>query len=129
MRKSRVLLAGVAVAAAAAGTSAFTGSNTMPTPTHLGYGEITATGATITQIHYTPNGTDASNIDSVVFTTTTDISGQVATMTLKSGGSVIATYTPCALSAYSVTMTITCDTSGSARTFQDFDAVGLTIGQ
>ena len=55
MRKSRVLLAGVAVAAAAAATSAFTAGNTFQAgvqDTVAGYGEATVSGANITAIHY-----------------------------------------------------------------------------
>ena len=48
MRKSRVLLAGVAVAAVAAATSAFTASNTFTGGSQtaiVGYGETTVSGA------------------------------------------------------------------------------------
>ena len=133
MRKSRVLLAGVAVAAAAAATSAFTASNTLPSTNNtIGYGQVTVTGATINNIHYVPNATDSTNIDSVVFTSTTDVTGQTAIMTLKN--TVATVETPTANSPYSCVVagtagsqTITCDTSATTLTYADFDAVGLTI--
>ena len=64
MRKSRVLLAGAAVAAAAVTTSAFTAGNTF-TGVHntiVGYGEATVTGANITAIDYNRDDTDESKL-------------------------------------------------------------------
>jgi hypothetical protein len=136
MRKSRVLLAGVAVAAAAAATSAFTAGNTLPADTIVGYGQLHVTGATITNVHYVSNATDATNIDAVEFTSTDDITGQTVTMTLKN--TVASTETPTANSPYSCTvktayaagsMVLTCDTSAHTLTFADFDLVGLTVSQ
>jgi hypothetical protein len=136
MRKSRVLLAGVAVAAAAAATSAFTASNTLPADSVVGYGELHVTGATITNVHYVPNATDATNIDAVEFTSSTDVTGQTAVMTLKN--TVLAVETPTANSPYSCSvktawaagsMVLTCDTSAHTLTFADFDLVGLSITQ
>ena len=71
MRKSRVLLAGVAVAAAGAATSAFTASNdfTAVATDVAGYGQVAVTGATVTNIDYTPVARTISKLDSVVFTT------------------------------------------------------------
>jgi hypothetical protein len=136
MRKSRVLLAGVAVAAAAAATSAFTAGNTLPADTIVGYGQLHVTGATITNVHYVSNATDATNIDAVEFTSADDITGQTVTMTLKN--TVASTETPTANSPYSCTvktayaagsMVLTCDTSAHTLTFADFDLVGLTVSQ
>ena len=144
MRKSRVLLAGVAVAAAAAATTAFTDSNTMPTTKlHAGYGSVAATGANVTDIHYTVNATDKSVVDAIVFTTDTDISGELATLTLKhldTSATPVEVATPnypmdCAAPAAdagnngsaSDKWTITCDTTGHTLNFADFDYVGLTV--
>jgi hypothetical protein len=136
MRKSRVLLAGVAVAAAAAATSAFTASNTLPATSVVGYGEVAVTGATITNVHYVPNATDSTNIDAVEFTSSTDVTGQTVIMTLKN--TVSSTETPTANSPYSCavktayasgSMVLTCDTSAHVLTFADFDLVGLTVTQ
>ena len=98
MRKSRVLLAGVAVAAAAAATSAFTNSNTVP-PSVAGYGQAAVTGAVVTNTHFVSNTADPTILDSVEFTTSTHLTGTyTATLTFRtgvdasdsSGGTVIA---------------------------------------
>ena len=128
MRKSRVLLAGVVVAAAAAATSAFTASNTVPASV-AGYGEGAITGAIVTDIHYVQNAADSTNLDSVVFTTSTDVTGRTATMTLKKTGAVVGTPYGCVIAGTVGTQTITCDTTGSTRKFEDFDSVGLTVLQ
>ena len=136
MRKSRVLLAGVAVAAAAAATSAFTASNTLPATSIVGYGEVAVTGAHISTVHYVTSTTDASVITAVEFTSTDDVTGQTAIMTLKN--KVASTETPTANSPYSCgvktawatsSMVLTCDTSAHTLTFADFDLVGLSITQ
>ena len=72
MRKSRVLLAGVALAAAGAATSAFTTSNTVTVDNNVaGYVATSVSGATVTNIAYTPNAADQAKLDKVVFTTRT----------------------------------------------------------
>jgi hypothetical protein len=135
MRKSRVLLAGVAVAAAAAATSAFTAGNTVPASV-AGYGQGEVTGATVQSIHYVANADDGTILDAVEFTTTTDVTSATATMTLKSGatagvgGSVVGDPYACTVKTAwdTVTMVLTCDTTvGGAREFDDFNAVGLTV--
>jgi len=138
MRTSRVLLAGVAVAAAAvAASSAFTDSNPMPASKLVaGYGEVAATGATVTDIHYTLNGSDKSIVDAIVFTTSTDVTGEVSTLTLKKQDvnnnnveTAVANY-PMACDDPVVAgsdWTITCNTSGHPLAFADFDLVGLTV--
>lgn len=130
MRKSRVLLVGVAVAAAAAATSAFTGGNTLPTTGDsltAGYGKVTVSGATVTDVAYNPLSSDKSLLDNVVFTTTTDVTstGLTATMILKNGSTVIGNY-GCNKSTYSSTMTLTCAATGNP-VISSFDTVGLTI--
>jgi hypothetical protein len=144
MRKSRVLLAGVAVAAAAAATSAFTASNTVP-PTVAGYGEGAVSGATIDTIHYASDPADPSVITSVTFVSRSNVIGQVATMTLKhktsdtdptlllnGGGPYACTTTGPMSTAATPVMDIVCSTAidtnhTSALHFADFDAVGLTV--
>ena len=131
MRKSRVLLAGVAVAAAAAGTSAFTNSNTFsPDNNVAGYGAMTASGVTVSNVHYdTP--TDVSKIHDVVFTVDKDTASMTDVMTLTTGA---ATTTPVAGSAstclaattagpvYTITCTLTADLDITA-----FDNTALTV--
>ena len=75
MRKSRVLLAGVAVAAAGVATSAFTASNTVSGDSVAGYGQVAVTGADVTDIHYVPTPPTRASSTRVVFTTTTDVTG------------------------------------------------------
>src|SRR3712207_5059318 len=83
MRKSRVLLAGVAVAAAGVTTSAFTASNTFTGLDNnvAGYGQVTATGVNVSNIAYAP-GSDASRLHSVTFTVSQDTTGMGMVMTL-----------------------------------------------
>jgi len=145
MRKSRVLLAGVAVAAAAAATSAFTAGNdfTSVTSNVAGYGQLEVTGATVTDIHYVVNQDDGTVVDAVEFTTTTDVTDATSTLTLKTGvsgsdpgGTVVGAPYGCAVKAGSTwdgtSMVLTCDTSattngGTATNFADFNGVGLTV--
>jgi len=142
MRKSRVLLAGVAVAAAAVTTSAFTAGNDVPDSV-AGFGQGSVTGADIQTIHYVANGDDGAVLDAVEFTSLTDITGATSTMTLKTtGGTVVVgdVYTLCTVTtpwdalATPPTLVLTCDTSAAnngavVRKFEDFDAVGLTVLQ
>jgi len=140
MRKSRVLLAGVAVAAAAAATSAFTASNTVPDSV-AGFGTGDVTGANVTNIHYTQNATDKDEVDSIVFTTDTQglALPAVATMNLTNGGLAVGTTYACVFGAYTDAdanpatddvMDITCDTTvGGPRLFAQFDSVGLSVIQ
>ena len=134
MRKSRVLLAGVAVAAAAAGTSAFTASNDVTAisaaNSKAGYGAVTVTGVTVTNITYTPLAADMSKLDKAIFTATGDESLQNAALTLKSGGAVIGSYGGCTMSYTSPSTTITCVTGAGSPAnpvFTSFDTVGLTV--
>ena len=87
MRKSRVLLAGVAVAAAAITTSAFTASNTFTGLDNnvAGYGEVTAAGVNVSNIAYSPAALDATKLHSVVFTVDKDTTTMAAVMTLSLG--------------------------------------------
>ena len=138
MRKSRVLLAGVAVAAAAAATSAFTASNDVTGITaansRAGYGQVVVSGVTVTNVTYNPLATDAEKLDSAVFTATGDLSAQKGALTLKSGSTVLGSYT-CATPVYdgSANSTITCSTGSPAAPnpanplFTGFDTVGLTV--
>jgi hypothetical protein len=126
MRRSHLVLAGVGVAAAAATGSAFTAANTVP-DTIAGYGQGKVTGATITDIDYTPYASDNTDIGSVVFNSSTDVTGKTASLTLKSGTTVVGTYT-CTLGAYAAgTMDITCSTTSDHPDFDSFDYVGLTV--
>ena len=93
MRMSRVLLVGVAVAGAAATTSAFTASNTFDATGALddnaGYGALTVTGVTVSNVAYNPVATDTSKLDNVVFTITESASDMNSFMTLKNASNVV----------------------------------------
>jgi hypothetical protein len=132
MRKSRVLLAGVAVAAAGVATSAFTASNTVPASV-AGSGQGAVTGAVVTDIHYVQDVADATVVDAVEFTSTTNLTGKTTTMTLKTTGGTVVVGTPytCTVkTAWDTTdIVMTCDTSGSTRTFAEFDSVAITVVQ
>jgi hypothetical protein len=127
MRKSRVLLAGVAVAAAAAATSAFTASNTFDPgvqSTIAGYGEATVSGANITAIHYNRDASDTNLLAEVVWDTDTDLSAvdpADASMTLHDGSTKLDTY-PCTIAAGTITCTV-----GDVE-FDGFTKAGLAVG-
>lgn len=129
MRLSRVLLAGAAVAAAGIATSAFTAGNDFDgVDTNIaGYGELTTSGVTVTNIKYNPAAADATLLHSVVFTVDKDTSDTTELMTLYSGTDVAATVTDCAYapavpSGHEVTCTLSPDLA-----FTAFDKTGLTV--
>lgn len=125
MRKSRVLLAGVAIAAAGVATSAFTTSNDFAGVDNnvAGYGESTVSGATVTNIAYTPD-TDVSKLASVTFTTSNDVSGNSAVLGFTLGGTAsTGAANTCTVPDGS---TITC-TLTAPLLFSAFDKVGLTV--
>jgi hypothetical protein len=131
MRKSRLLLSGVAVAAAAAASSAFTASNTFNTLDNnvAGYGEMVASGVNVSNIAYAPAALDASKLHSVVFTVDKDTTSMSAVMTLTSGGAATATNsassclsTATAGPVYKITCDLTADVA-----FTAFDKTALTV--
>jgi hypothetical protein len=128
MRMSRVLLAGAAVVAAGAATSAFTASNTFDDATSIvGYGEATVSGVHVTTVTYNRNASDNGILEEVVFATdhATSLAGESATMTIKDGVTVRAN-TTCVIAGAAPAQTITCP--GGSVAFDDFDTVGLTVG-
>jgi hypothetical protein len=128
MRRSHLVLTAVGISAAAVTGSAFTAANVVP-DTVAGYGEGQVTGATVTDIDYTPYATDNTDLDTVVFQSSTDVTGKTATLTLKNGTTPVGSspYT-CTLGAYAAgTMDITCSTAADHPDFDSFDHVGLTI--
>jgi hypothetical protein len=135
MRMSRVLLAGVAVAGAVATTSAFTASNTFDATGALddtvGYGKLTVSGVTVSNVAYTPLAADTSKLDKVVFTVTESTNDMNAFMTIKSS-------VPAVLFASDVTNAcvysnpggtshiITCETPNTLD-IEPISEVGLTV--
>jgi hypothetical protein len=128
MRRSHLVLTAVGIAAAAVTGSAFTAANTVPN-TVAGYGEGQVTGATVTDIDYTPYASDNTDLGTVVFQSSTNVTGKTATLTLKMGTTPVGSSPySCTLGAYAAgTMDITCDTSADHPDFDSFDHVGLTI--
>ena len=114
-----VLLTGLAMS----GAGAFTASNTLPATTTAGYGAAAVTGATVTDVAYNV-GADPSKLTSVVFTSTTDVTGKSATMTLRNGGTQVGSSYSCSLGVYLITQLVTCNTT---EDIADFDQVGLTV--
>ena len=129
MRKSRVLLAGVAVAAAGVTTSAFTASNTFSAVDNnvAGYGELVATGVAVSNIAYNPATSDASRLASVVFTVDQDTSSMAARMTLYAGSTVTpGSASTCAYALNNSVHQITC-TLTSPVLITAFDKTALTV--
>jgi hypothetical protein len=127
MRKSRVLLAGVAVAAAGAATSAFTNSNTFDTIDNsvAGYGSVDASGVAVTNIAYAPAANDATKLHAVTFTVDKDTTSMAARMTLISGTSTVVadvSGTGCVSDPTTITCTLTTDVL-----FTAFTKTGLTV--
>ena len=110
MRPSRVLLAGVAVAAAAVTTSAFTAGNTVQSSV-AGYGSATVTGATTAHINYVLDGTDKSLVDSIVFQLNEDMTvplteGLEAWLQLEeSDGDPVGSAVQCTIGAFASSVT------------------------
>lgn len=131
MRKSRVLLAGVAVAAAAAGTSAFTNSNDFTGVDNnvAGFGHMTASGVAVTNVHY-DTGTDISKIHDVVFTVDKDTASMTDVMTLSSGSTsttpVAGSASSCVSGGTGPTYTITCSLTTDLD-ITAFDNTNLTV--
>lgn len=128
MRKSARIAAAVLIGGATAiAGPAFMASNTMPDGGTAGYGQVVSTGATITAVSNTLLSSDASKLASVAFTSSTDVTGQTAKLTLKNGSTVVGSPYSCTLGAYSAgSMTITCATSDNP-VLSSFDTTGLTI--
>ncbi len=126
MRKSRVLLAGVAVAAAAAATSAFTASNTL-NDSVAGYDAAVVSGVTITSTTYVPDGTDIALIDSIDFVATGDIEDQTATLQFRDAlGDPVGAAITCSIGTYASPSTpITCPTPD--KPLASFVGIGLTV--
>ena len=132
MRKSRLLLAGVAVAAAAAATSAFTASNDVQDSV-AGFDTSTVTGATTKHINYVLNGTDKSVVDEIQFELNENLDAAVAEglqawLTLQDDGSMVGTAILCDISAFNTTVTpVSCDTTGTL--LESFNGVALTVAE
>jgi hypothetical protein len=127
---SRVLLAGVAVAGAVATTSAFTASNTFAPGASgndnvAGFAEASVSGATITNIAYTPHS-DASQLASVVFQASNDFVGSTSAVMVLKLGAATATGQANSCLVDAVAEQITC-TLTAPMPFVNFNVVALTV--
>ena len=135
MRMTRVLLAGVAVAGAVATTSAFTAGNTFNATGALddnaGYGKLTVTGVTVSNVAYNPLASDTSKLDNVVFTITESTSDMNAFMTIKNSTSTVlfasdATNACTYSNPGGTSHIITCETPNTLE-IEPITEVGLTV--
>lgn len=123
-------VAAVAVAAAVTAGSAMTGSNTFAggaASPLAGYGEVSTSGAEIVGISFTPWESDGSRLGSVSFTTTTNITGRSASLTLKNNGEAVSSYPCSAPGPYeSGLQTVVCSVSAHDLV-SSFDTTGFTV--
>lgn len=124
MRTRSKLIGALAVAGvvAASGT-AFTAANTGFTANEfVGYGSTTVTGVTVSNVAYNVNGTDASLLDTIVFTVAQDVTGAGYESLLTINGAT-GTRTTCT-ATFTTVGTITCPTTAAIATVT---SVGLTV--
>jgi len=126
--QKKILVGAVALAALGLGAgSAFTASNTMPAGSLSGYGQVVSTGATVTSMTHNLLATDKSKLESVTFVSSTDVSTKTASLTLKTGSTVVGSPYSCSLGTYTAgSMTITCNTA-DLPLLSAFDTTGLTV--
>ncbi len=126
MRRSHLLLAGLAFTTVAVTGSAFAAANPFTASRNVaGYGEMTTTGATITNVAYTL-GSDASQISAVTFTTSTDIRGATARLQLRRGATIVGTHTCDTSGSFGTSMTVPCALSAPVA-IASFDTTGFTV--
>lgn len=129
MRTSPLLLAGFGLTALAVAVtgSAGTAANAVPASV-AGYGQGTVTGATVTDVDYTPYVLDPSDLGSITFTSRTDVRDATATLVLKRGATVVGTFSCDTSDSYDMgAMDIVCDATSVHPDFGSFDVVGLTV--
>jgi hypothetical protein len=133
MRKSRLLLVGVAVAAAAAATSAFTAGNDVQDSV-AGYGTALVSGATTKHIDYQLDATKA-NVDAIVFELNENFDDAVANEGLEAwlqlqdaNGAAVGSPVQCGFAAFANSVTpVTCTITGTPIT--SFAGVALTVAE
>ena len=126
MRRSQLVLAGLAFTAVAVTGSAFAAANPFTASSNIaGYGEITTTGATITNVAYTLSS-DASQISAVTFTTSTDIRGTTARLQLRRGATIIGTHACDTSGVFGTSMTVPCALAAPVA-IASFDTTGFTV--
>jgi hypothetical protein len=123
---NKLVVAGAVVALGVAVGGASTASNSMPAGGVQGYGQVVSTGATVSAVTANPVPADASRLADVVFSTTTDITGKTATLTLKNASDVVGTPYPCDVTGTASPWTITCASTDNPL-LNTFDTTGLTV--
>jgi hypothetical protein len=105
--RTKVFSAAAMIAALAAGGSAFTDSNTMPTSQNVGYGTVTVSGATVDHIDYNINANDVSKLDGVTVWLTGDYTGSTTTVQWNNVNTGSPLYAPvtCTTGAFDTTDT------------------------
>jgi hypothetical protein len=132
MRMSRVLLAGVAVAATAAATSAFTAGNDVQDSV-AGYGSALVTGATTAHINYVLDATDKSLVNEIQFELVEDfdaavLEGLEAWLQLQDDqGDPVDAAVECQIGAFTTVTPVSCLIPGTA--VDSFDGVALTVAE
>ena len=126
MQKKIFAGAAALVALGVSAGGAFTASNTMPAGDVQGYGQVVSTGATVTSMTVSTLSTDASKVESVAFSTTTDVTGKTNQMTLMDGTTVVGSPYSCTVTGTASPWTITCDTADNPL-LSDYDTTGLSV--
>lgn len=123
----KVGLALAGASAMAVGGTAFTAANTGLVAGKVGYQEVATTGVAIVSTTYTPLASDASKLDTIVFTTAQDIDTNfTAKLTLNQGGTPVVK--ACTITGSSNPWTITCDGGSTLGVnVADVASVGLTV--
>jgi hypothetical protein len=121
MRNSTKVVAALGAAAlVAAGGAAYTAANSVPGTTRPR--ATTVTGVTVATMAVNP-ATNPTNLSTIVYTVTGDVSTTTFTVTLNPGGTQVSV--PCTPVYANPTTTITC-TPGGTVTMASIDGIGLT---
>ena len=124
----RVLLAGLAVPSPGLPPSALTAGNTNNAPGDkvAGFGEVTVSGVTVTNVAYTPLASDASKLDNVIFTIDEDPADLLSMLTVSTGAPIASGAITCTNTPAGALFKVTCDVPNSVN-IQDVTKVGLTV--
>ena len=125
MRKSTKFLTALAVAGmVAVSGSAYTAANTGVDDAFVGYDSNTTSGVSVTNVAYNVDATNASLLDSIVFTETENVSsGYDAILTINGPTNTQITCTP-TYDAVAEVGTITCPTTA---TVASVTSIALTV--
>lgn len=133
MRKSRVLLAGAAVAAAAVATSAFTAGNDVQDSV-AGYGDASVTGADTTNIDYVLDAVDKSEVTAINFDIVQNLDNAVAQgltawLQLQDvDGAPVGSALECNVGPFAGTTPIDCALPADTK-IASFDGIALTVAE